>query len=87
MNNNLYELVSIANSIIDSESNLGDANERFYMDIYPDLKVEKFNQVDGSTIYIVTDRNREGTVSNLHQEALHCQQVMHVIMWQQTKKC
>ena len=60
LNNNLYELVSIANSIIDSESNLGDADPGFYMSLYPDLKVEKFNQNDGSTIYIVTDRNREG---------------------------
>jgi hypothetical protein len=58
LNNNLYELASIANSIIDSESSFGDADPGFYMSIYPDLKVEKFNQDDGSTIYIVTDRNK-----------------------------
>lgn len=57
LNNNLYELVSIANSIIDFESEYGDADPGFYMSIYPDLKVEKLNQQDGSTIYVITDRN------------------------------
>ncbi|MBS3086608.1 hypothetical protein J4422_02805 [Candidatus Pacearchaeota archaeon] len=57
LNNGLYELVSIANSIIDWESEFGDAETTLYMSYYPDLKVEKLNQVDGSTIYILTDRN------------------------------
>ena len=57
LNNNLYELVSIANSIIDFESETGDSDPGFYMSIYSDLKVEKLNQMDGSTIYILTDRN------------------------------
>ena len=61
VNNNLYELVSIANSIIDFESEFGDADPGFYMSIYPDLKVEKLNQQDGSTIYILTDRNNGKT--------------------------
>ena len=57
LNNNLYELVSIANSIVDWESELGDSETTLYMSYYKDLKVEKANQVDGSTIYILTDRN------------------------------
>ena len=57
LNNNLYELVAISDSIIDWESEFGDADSGFYMSIYPDLKVEKFNQQDGSTVYVLTDRN------------------------------
>ena len=57
LNNNLYELVSIANSIIDYEATYGDAETSTYMLFYKDLKVEKKIQQDGTTIYILTDRN------------------------------
>lgn len=59
LNNNLYELTSIANSIIDWESTYGNAETTIYMTYYKDLKVEKKTQQDGSTIYILTDRNTE----------------------------
>ena len=57
LNNNLYELTSIANSIIDWETNYGDAETTIYMSYYKDLKVEKKKQQDGTSIYILTDRN------------------------------
>ena len=57
LNNNLYELTSITNSIIDWETNYGDAETTIYMTYYKDLKVEKKKQQDGTTIYILTDRN------------------------------
>lgn len=57
VNNNLYELVSIANSIIGWETNYGDSETTTYMNYYHDLKVEKKKQSDGTTIYILTDRN------------------------------
>jgi hypothetical protein len=57
INNNLYELVSIANSILNFEARYGDSETTTYMDYYRDLKVEKLKQSDGSTIYILTDRN------------------------------
>lgn len=57
LNNNLYELTSIANSIIEWEATYGDAETTAYMALYKDLKVEKKNQQDGSTIYIIADRN------------------------------
>ncbi|HLC77553.1 MAG TPA: hypothetical protein VJH92_00320 [Candidatus Nanoarchaeia archaeon] len=57
LNNNLYELVSIANSIIEWEATYGDAETTIYMTYYKDLKVEKIKKVDGSTIYMLTDRN------------------------------
>jgi hypothetical protein len=59
LNNNLYELTSIANSIIEWESNYGDAETTIYMTYYKDLKVEKKKQQEGTTVYILTDRNTE----------------------------
>jgi len=57
VHNNIYELVSVANSIIKWETSLGDSETTTYMNYYHDLKVEKKKQTDGSTIYILTDRN------------------------------
>jgi len=57
LNNNLYELVGVVNNILKWESTYGDADPTIYMDYYRDLKVDKFKQDDGSTIYILTDRN------------------------------
>ena len=55
--NNLYELMSIANSIIGMEVQYGDSETTIYMNYYHDLKVEKKKQTEGSTIYILTDRD------------------------------
>ena len=57
VDNNLYELISIANSILDWETTYGDAETTTYMNYYPDKKVEKKLQSDGTTIYILTNRN------------------------------
>ena len=57
--NNIYELVSIANSILNWEAKYGDAETTTYMNYYHDLKVEKKKQLDGTTIYILTDRNSD----------------------------
>lgn len=57
-NNNLYELIGIANSILNWEATYGDAETTAYMFYYKNLKVEKLKQSDGSTIYILTDRNK-----------------------------
>ena len=59
LNNNLYELTSIAISIIDFETTYGDAETTFYMDYYRDLKVEKLKQSEGTTVYILTDLNTD----------------------------
>jgi len=56
-NSNMYELIGIARSIIDWEATYGDVETTTYMNYYHDLKVEKLNQMDGSTIYILTNRN------------------------------
>jgi len=57
LNNNLYELIGIANSILNWEARFGDAETTTYMSYYKDLKVEKKLQSDGSTIYILTNRD------------------------------
>ena len=57
VNDNLYELLSIANSIISMETKYGDSESTVYMNYYHDLKVEKLKQTDGTTIYILTDRS------------------------------
>jgi len=57
LNNNLYELTSIADSILNWEARYGDAETTIYMSYYRDLKVEKLKQSGGETIYILTNRN------------------------------
>ena len=57
IDNNLYELVGIANSIIEWETVYGDADTSSYMTYYPDLKVEKKKQDEGTTVYILTERD------------------------------
>jgi len=57
LNNNLYELISITNSILNFEATDGDAEVITYMDYYRDLKVEKKKQSEGTTIYVLTDKN------------------------------
>ncbi len=59
LNNNLYELISIADSIVDWEASYGDVDPSTYMGYYHGLKVEKLNQEDGSTVYILTDKDAE----------------------------
>lgn len=59
LNNNLYELISITNSILSWETNYGDADPSTYMNYYHDLKVEKKKQDDGTKVYVLTDRNTE----------------------------
>ena len=56
VNNNLYELIGIASSILNWEARYGDAETTVYMDFYRDVKVEKKTQSDGSKVYILSER-------------------------------
>jgi len=69
VNNNLYELVAIANSIIEWEATYGDADTANYMVYYPNLKVEKSIRDSGEKVYIITDRD----VGNKFQFAVRSQ--------------
>ena len=57
INSNSYDILMIASSIQNFEARFGDANIEDYMTYYPNLKVEKKRQSDGTKVYIITDRN------------------------------
>ncbi len=57
VNSNIYELISIANSILNWEAKYGDAETTTYMNYYHNMKVEKKKQSDGTTVYLLNDRN------------------------------
>ena len=60
LNNNLYELTAIAQSIMVSEISFGGGLEQFYMELYTDVKVEAIRPfTEDTTIYILTDRNTQ----------------------------
>jgi len=56
LNSKFYSLVMIATSIANWEARYGDSESMNYMMFYPSLKVEKKEQGEGSTIYILTNR-------------------------------
>jgi hypothetical protein len=53
----LYELAMISSSIMNWEARYGGSETLNYMLYYPQLKVEKKKQSDGTTIYILTNRD------------------------------
>ncbi len=55
--NPIYDLVMIAGSILNFEARYGDADPLGYMFYYPNLKVQKIKQDDGTKIYILQDRD------------------------------
>jgi hypothetical protein len=55
INSNAYEMIMVASSIQNWEARYGDAVPESYMAFYPNLKVEKKKQDDGTKIYIITD--------------------------------
>ena len=56
VDNNIYELLEIANKILDDEAKYGNTETTFLMDRYHDVKVEKDLKTDGSAIYTLTNR-------------------------------
>lgn len=52
----LYNLIMISSSIANYEARYGDSDSLTYMLYYPDIKIEKKQQSEGSTIYILTDK-------------------------------
>jgi len=51
----IYDLLSIATSIVDYEATYGDSETTLYMQYYPNLKIEKIKLEDGVKIYKLTD--------------------------------
>ena len=59
LSNNLYELVAIANSIIELERTVGHAEPLIYMEQYNHIIVQEpvLGVSDGTTVYIIKDKN------------------------------
>jgi len=57
LNSRLYDLIIIASSIINWEARYGDSESLNFMMYYPSLRMEKKLQSDGTTIYILTNKN------------------------------
>jgi hypothetical protein len=55
----LYSLIMLTASILNWEARYGDSDITAYMIYYPNVKVEKYKQSDGSKIYILTDSSRD----------------------------
>lgn len=55
----LYQLIMLGTSILNYESRYGDSDPLTFMTLYPNLKVDKQKQGDGSKIYILSDRDNE----------------------------
>ena len=53
----LYDLVMLASSISNYEARYGDSDTLTFMLYYPDIRIEKKVQSEGSTIYILTNKN------------------------------
>lgn len=52
----LYNLIYIANSILNWEARYGDSESTLYMSYYPNIEVKKKKQSEGTTIYLLEDR-------------------------------
>ena len=55
----IYNFALITSSISQWETRYGDSETLNYMLYYPSLKVEKKKQSDGTTVYILTDRDTD----------------------------
>jgi len=55
----IYNFALIAGSISQWETRYGDSETLNYMLYYPSLKVEKKKQGEGSTVYVLTDRDSD----------------------------
>lgn len=51
-----YSLIMLSNSILNYEGVYGDSDILAFMTLYPEIKVEKKKQSDGTTLYFVSSR-------------------------------
>jgi len=59
LRNNLYNIIAVAESIVEWESAYGTAEPSLYMEIYHDLLVHKKEQGDKTTVYIIENVDTE----------------------------
>lgn len=53
----LYELIMLSNSILNFEARYGDTDILSFMTLYPNVKITKLKQSDGTTLYFVESRD------------------------------
>lgn len=63
LDKDIYELIILTTSILNYEARYGDSDPVLFMALYPQIKVEKFVQGEGSTVYILTNRESEDKFS------------------------
>jgi hypothetical protein len=51
----MYDLLMIAQNIVEFESTLGDSETLLYMQYYPDLRIDKTKLSDGTKVYTLTN--------------------------------
>jgi hypothetical protein len=56
INSEAYDLIMVASSIQNFEARYGDSTPESYMGLYPNIKVQKLKQSDGTKVYIITSR-------------------------------
>ncbi|MFZ5954986.1 MAG: hypothetical protein ACOYT4_01045 [Nanoarchaeota archaeon] len=56
IDSDIYSILMVATSIIEYETTYGDSEITTYMSSYPNLIIDKFKQGDGTTIYIIQDK-------------------------------
>jgi hypothetical protein len=59
MPTNLYEMLKISNAIVELERDYGKAPTDMFIDLYG-YKIQNLKQIDGTTIYIIEDREEDG---------------------------
>ncbi len=57
VNSRIYEMLSIATSIVQFETKYGDSDITSMMVFYPDYIIDKLKQGEGTTIYIMEDKD------------------------------
>jgi len=56
LNSHIYDMLMIATSILQYESQLGDSDVTAMMGFYPDYIIDKIKRSDGTTVYILEDK-------------------------------
>lgn len=59
----MYDFVMLSDSILNWEARYGDSDPLSFMVYYPDLKIEKLKQTDGSKIYILSNLDTKESFS------------------------
>lgn len=56
INSKAYDIIMIASAIENYEARYGDSSPDTFMALYPNIKIQKLKQSDGTKVYIIEDR-------------------------------